>query len=261
MLGQPINNSQTIIEEQNTMQNEATNLVSAPAPSLGIMTAQPHAVHNPFEVKAVDTFFDPDSYHTCAITSSSLYISEEPSGDPSTPIKNLTIHPSAIVEYDRLNYGDGVNNSDREKVLAFNGIVEIEGKEHTKEDYLEEVRKTYPDAKWDRRGCLYGHIIEVVLLDNKVHEKLRFPKFVQVFLAPTSLRAWNSIKTTTEFNCQMGIPVGNCVMLSTQIAKSNKGKSKGTSWTKFTFEPVNVGPDKLNVGQYTQQPQILDNAA
>lgn len=257
MLGQPINNSQTIIEEQNTMQNEATNLVSAPAPNELVQVLQAPETPNPFEIKTIDEFEPSEGYHVCMIRSSSLLISEESNGEPSTPLKNLIIIPRKIVEYDRVNYGKGVDNADKDKARAFKGFVDVEGEKVAKDDYLKKIRETYPTAYWERRGCVYGHLVEAVLLDGKTHAKLQFPEFVQVYFSPTSLQAWKSIKTLTGYNCKMGIPVGNCIKLSPQVAKN----SKGASWTKFTFEPVYVGPAQLGLSQYVKQPQILDNAA
>lgn len=240
MLDQSINTL-----ENSTSETTSTTVLPQVTPSNVTSTL----AKNPFDVPILTERPVSDMHHGCMVRTGGIFLASVKGGDLDIVLDSLTIQPLAYLPYDRLKL-----NTDKDSEVmawAYNGITEVEGVEWRKEDYLEEVRKTFPKATWENRGCVIGRYITSELLKGGV-APLTSTDFVAVNLSPSSAKAWKAFVQLAGFNIDSGFPIGNCV----ELTKQDKSTKK-VSWSQFGFNAVNVDFRQL----ITNQNLISGNAA
>lgn len=206
------------------------------------IAATNQAIEGGFNIEVIKERLPPDMCNTCMISDSDMLIAPAPGEDADIHLDTLTLKPLLYLTYERLELTPGTSDSSSsaETAYAFDGKTEIEGIEYTKEEYLTKVRETFPNAKWLERGAIVGRYISSEPTKSSTIVPLSPKDLVQVYLSPSSVRAFQSLVKRTELNAKDGITGGNCLEFGKTKKRSNKN-----SWTQFTFRDVHVDTKQL----------------
>ena len=213
--------------------------ISAPNTQIA---ATNQAIEGGFTFEVVKERLPADLSNTCMISNSDMLISPAPGEEANINLDKLVIIPRYYLTYERLELKPGTSTptSPTETAYAFDGKVEIEGIEYTKEEYLTKVRETFPKARWLERGAIVGRYISSEPTKSSTVVPLTSKDYVQVYLAPSSVRAFKSLVLRMELNAKDGIISGNCLELGKMRKNSNNHQ-----WTQFTFKDVHVDTKPL----------------
>lgn len=232
-LTQPVETA--IPEATETVIPQATDTsmpISAPNTQIA---ATNQAMEGGFNIEIVKERLPADLCNTCMISNSDLLLAPEPGKDADIKLDTLVISPRKYLIYERLELTPGTSNPSKETAYAFDGKTDVEGIEYTKEEYLTKVRERFPKARWVERGAIVGRYISSKPTNSSTDVPLTSRDLVQVYLAPSSVRAFQSLVTRIELNAKDGIISGNCLELGKMQKNSNNHQ-----WTQFTFKDVHI---------------------
>lgn len=229
MLEQPLNSTDTVINSSDsTTKTETVNTVPQITENQHIVaTAQ-----SLFNVPPAEIQLPQDTFHACVVSPAGVTLSSTRGGDLDLTLENITLQPVNISVYYRLKVpGRDANEG---TVKAFNGYVEEEGNRIPQDEYLNRVKKDFPEASWEERGALFTRFKSAEPLKSGVAVPLTSSDFVMVYLSPSSLKAWKSFIFLAELNKDT-VEAKNktCV----QLTKRDK-KGKSFSWVHFDFTAV-----------------------
>lgn len=229
MLEQPLNSTETI---NNTLNSTTLNGTVNTVPQV---TENQHIVataQSLFNVPPAEIQLPQDTFHACVVSPAGVTLASTRGGDLDLTLEHITLQPVNISVYYRLKVpGRDANEG---TVKAFNGYVEEEGNRIPQDEYLDRVRKDFPEASWEERGALFTRFKSAEPLKSGVAVPLTSSDFVMVYLSPSSLKAWKSFIFLTELNKDT-VEAKNktCV----QLTKRDK-KGKSFSWVHFDFTAV-----------------------
>ena len=193
------------------------------------------AIESGFNIEIVKYRMPADMCNSCMILDSDMLVSPAPGEEATIQIDKLVIDPRRYLTYERLELTPGSSDTSQEVTYAFDGIAEVEGIEYTTEEYLEKVRKKFPNARWLKRGAIVGRYISSEPTKSSTIVPLSPKDLVQVYLSPSSVRSFQALVMRMELNAKDGIPRGNYLELTKTKKRSNKN-----TWTQFAFKDVDM---------------------
>lgn len=229
MLEQPLNSTETINNTLNsTTLNGTVNTVPQVTENQNIVaTAQ-----SSFNVPIAEMQLPQETFHACVVTAAGISLASARGGELDLTLDSITILPINIAPYLRLKVPG--RDTNELTIRAFNGYVEEEGNRIPQDEYLNRVKKDFPEASWEERGALFGRFKSADPLKAGTVVSLTSSDFVMAYFSPSSLKAWRSFVFLAELN-KNTVEAKNktCV----QLTKRDK-KGRGFNWVQFDFTAV-----------------------